>query len=196
MERRVSDVVLEGLKRRGVNTGAGVFVAIAVIGVLFAFVRLHPNAPAAPAIAAPLKSVDNLISSTTIEGQTLTVREQIPGASAYGDVRLVGSTAEAIGKAVQRGGYVENLASVKTVIIVAVATTQDLPGHQGAAPFLSFSLSGDDLRVAQYENLGPAGVLDLAQTVQLNSREAVKALADYCVKYGSASRHFCSKAPS
>jgi hypothetical protein len=193
MERRVSDVVLEGLKRQPVSTRAGVVAAIAVLCVLYVFVRPHSRA-AALAPITPLKSVDKLISSATIEGGTLIVREEIPGTPDFGNVRLAGATAEAIGKAVQRGGYVENLAGVKTVVIVASAGAQDRPVQPSAAPFLSFSLSADDLRTAQYESLGPAGVLNLAQTVQSNGREAAKALADYCVKYSSASRHFCSKA--
>lgn len=159
------------------------------------FGRMFITPVEAPQGPQSIKAEDGMIKSVEVSGDTLIVRADLGeqwDSPSY--VIALGEVAQSVGKAIQHGPHTENLTGVTTVMVQADAPTQDRLGNAAAAPFAIFSLPVKDLRAANYANLQWAGVLDLADHVQIISPAGLTSIAAFCASKPDSAPHFCAKA--
>lgn len=79
-----------------------------------------------------------------------------------------------------------------TVRFIARAILIDRLGHKSIEPALSYDLDGDDVRIANFENLGTPGLMRLVKNVSVIHPAIAKNIAKMCGEASSAYKSdFC-----
>lgn len=182
----------------GCGTLFGLAVLMAVIGTIAGAGHDTPAAaPAAAPAPAPvhptIAAADRTITHVEADGDQLWVLATLAEPRTELDPLLAaGTVLSNVGKRLKAGAP-DAPAAITAVHLKLRITGEDRLGNKGDAGFMTLDAAAADLRAANYANLDPLGVLNLAVPTDIDHRLADESLIVLC-RDPAATPEFCARA--